>query len=165
MPLKTHSHSIFFRWGCWTLGHPVAVLSIMVLLGILALQYTVGHLSINTDTANLISPDAPFQQYSRKYEKAFSQDLHTLLLVVESDTPELTKSATKRLLRLLSNNKDHFNSAHIPNDNEFFRQNGLLYLDTGELQSLSSNLSLAQPFIGRITQEPNLQSDRFFFNF
>jgi len=156
MTFKTRSHRIFSRWGNLTLGNPVKVLSIVVLLSILALQYTAGHLSINTDTAELVAPDAPFQQNRRNYEKAFSQDLHTLLLVVESDTPELTKSATKRLLRLLSANKDHFNSAYIPNDNEFFRQNGLLYLDTDELQTLSNNLSLAQPFIGRIAQQPNL---------
>jgi hopanoid biosynthesis associated RND transporter like protein HpnN len=156
MSFKTRSHTIFSRWGDWTLGNPVKVLLMMVLLSILALQYTAGHLSINTDTTELVAPDAPFQQNRRNYEKAFSQDLHTLLLVVESDTPELTKSATKRLLRLMSADQAHFNSAYIPNDNEFFRQNGLLYLEPDELQSLSNNLSLAQPFIGRIAQEPNL---------
>jgi len=156
MSLKTRSHTIFSRWGNFTLGRPFVVLSIVVLLSILALQYTADHLSINTDTAELVAPDAPFQKNRRNYEKAFSQDMHTLLLVVESDTPELTKSATKRLLRLLSANKDCFNSAYIPNDNEFFRQNGLLYLSSDELQTLSNNLSLAQPFIGRIAQEPNL---------
>ncbi|MGZ8182732.1 MAG: MMPL family transporter [Methylobacter sp.] len=156
MSLKTRSHTIFSRWGNLTLGKPLVVLSIVILLSILALQYTADHLSINTDTAELVAPDAPFQKNRRNYEKAFSQDLHTLLLVVESDTPELTKSATKRLLRLLLADKDHFNTAYIPNDNEFFRQNGLLYLDTDELQTLSNNLSLAQPFIGRIAQEPNL---------
>ncbi len=156
MSFKTRSYTLFSRWGDWTLGNPVKVLSIVVLLSIFALQYTAGHLSINTDTTELVAPDAPFQQNRRNYEKAFSQDMHTLLLVVESDTPELTKSATKRLLRLLSANKNCCNSAYIPNDNEFFRQNGLLYLDTDELQTLSNNLSLAQPFIGRIAQEPNL---------
>lgn len=156
MTFKTRSHIIFSRWGDLTLGRPYVVLSIVVMLSILALQYTAGHLSINTDTAELVAPDAPFQKNRRNYEKAFSHDLHTLLLVVESDTPELTKSATKRLQRLLSTNTDNIKSAYIPNDNEFFRQNGLLYLDTDELQSLSNNLSLAQPFIGRIAQEPNL---------
>ena len=156
MSFKTRSYTIFSHWGDWTLGKPFVVLSIVALLGVLGLQYTAGHLSINTDTAELIAPDAPFQQNRRNFEKAFSQDMHTLLLVVESDTPELTQAATKRLWRLLSANKNCFNSAYIPNDNEFFRQNGLLYLDTDELQSLSNNLSLAQPFIGRIAQEPNL---------
>jgi predicted RND superfamily exporter protein len=147
---------IYTFWRNWTIGHPITALSILVVLGILAFQYALGHLRINTDTTRLIAPDAPFQQHSRSYEKAFSQDLHTLLLVVESDTPELTKSASKRLLRLLRDNTDHFNSAYIPYDNEFFRQNGLLYLDTDELESLSDSLSLAQPFIGRIAQETNL---------
>jgi hopanoid biosynthesis associated RND transporter like protein HpnN len=144
------------RWGNRILGNPVSVLAIMILLGVSAVRYTAGHLSIDTDTAQLIAPDAPFQQFSRRYEKAFSQDLHTLLLVVESDTPELTKTASKRLLRLLSADTEHIHLAYIPNDNAFFRQNGLLYLDVAELQTLSNNLSLAQPFIGRIAQQPNL---------
>ena len=38
----------------------------------------------------------------------------------------------------------------------FSVENGLLYLDTDELQTLSSDLSVAQPFIGRIAQQPNL---------
>ena len=149
--------------GNWTLGHPFTVLSVLVVLGILAAQYTVGHLRIDTDTGKLIAPDAPFQEYRRLYEQAFSQDLSTLLLVVESDTPELTKTASRRLLGLLHNNTDHFNSAYIPNDNQFFRQNGLLYLDTEELRTLFHDLSVAQPFIGRIAQEPTLTG--FFLHF
>src|SRR6185437_13452992 len=143
-------------WGNWTLAHPFTALSMLVALGVLAAHYTVGHLTIDTDTGKLIAPDAPFQQYRRLYEQAFSQDLSTLLLVVESDTPELTKSASRRLLGLLGKDTNHFKSAYIPNDNEFFRENGLLYLDTEELQTLSSDLSVAQPFIGRIAQQPNL---------
>ena len=146
----------YASFGNWTLGHPFTALSVLVLLGILAAHYTVGHLRIDTDTANLIAPDAPFQQYRRLYEQAFSQDLSTLLLVVESDTPELTKSASRRLLGVLSANTAYVKSAYIPNDNEFFRRNGLLYLDTDELQTLSNDLSVAQPFIGRIAQQPNL---------
>ena len=146
----------YASWGNWTLRHPFTVLSVVVVLGILAGYYTVDQIRIDTDTSKLIAPDAPFQQYRRLHEQAFSQDLSTLLLVVESDTPELTKSASRKLLGLLRNNTGRFNSAYIPDDSEFFRQNGLLYLDTDELQALSNNLSIAQPFIGRIAQKPDL---------
>ncbi len=156
MSLKTNLRTGLSSWAAWTLRHPFLVLSMMTLLSALALQYTSTHLSINTDTAELIAPDAPFQQNRRKFEKAFSQDMHTLLLVVESDTPELTKSATKRLGRLLSADKANFDSVYIPNENEFFHQNGLLYLDTQDLQTISANLAQAQPFIGRISEQPNL---------
>ncbi|WP_024298216.1 MMPL family transporter [Methylomicrobium lacus] len=138
------------------LGNPFKAFLIICLLVGGTIQYTANHLSINTDTAELIAPDAPFQQNRRKFEQAFSKDLHTLLLVVESDTPELTKSATKRLGRLLAADKTNFDSVYVPNDNEYFHRNGLLYLEQDDLQTLSNSLSQAQPFIGRISKEPNL---------
>jgi hypothetical protein len=156
MSIKTYSRSLLSLWGNLTLSNPFAVLLIVGLLTFFAWQYTASHLSINTDTTDMIAPDAPFQKNLRNYEKAFSQESHKLLLVIESGTPELTKAATKRLGRLLSADKANFESVYIPNENEFFHQNGLLYLDSVDLQTLSSNLSQAQPFIGRISQEPNL---------
>jgi len=156
MSFKNYSRSLFTRWGNWTLSNPVMVLLIISVLTFFAWQYTVSHLSIDTDTTDMVAPNAPFQKNLRNYEKAFSQDLHTILLVVESNTPELTKAATKRLGRLLSADKVNFETVYLPNENEFFHQNGLLYLNSVDLQSLSNNLSQAQSFIGRISQEPNL---------
>jgi len=156
MSFKSFSHRFLSLWVNWTLSNPSLVLIIIGFLTFSAWQYTVNNLSINTDTTDMIAPDAPFQRNLRNFEKAFSQDLHTLLLVVESDTPELTKSATLRLARLLRADKANFEEVYIPNKNDFFDQNGLLYLDGNELQTLSNNLSQAQPFIGRIAQEPNL---------
>lgn len=157
MSLKAYCHNLLSHWGNWSLNHPFPVLIIVILLAAFGLQYTVENLSINTDTAELIAPDAPFQQNRRNFEKAFSQDMHTLLVVIESETPELTKTVTKRLSRLLSTEKTTINNVYVPNDNDFFLHNGLLYLDVEELQSLSGTLSEAQPFIGRISQEPHLK--------
>lgn len=154
--LKISLRPVLARWSRTLLNYPLTVLTAAVLLAAAAGRYTGDHLSINTDTANLIAPDAPFQQNRRKFEKEFSQDIHTLLLVIESDTPELTKAATKRLGRLLNADKTNFESVYIPNENEFFRRNGLLYLDISDLQTISANLAQAQPFIGRISEEPDL---------
>ncbi len=148
--------NFLFHWGNWLLYAPVLLLSIAIILAVFALQYTANNLSVNTDTTELIAPDAPFQQNRRKVEKAFGQDTHTLLLVVESSTPELTKAAGKRLQRLLGADTSHFTEVYNPDDNAFFHQNGLLYLDSDKLQSLANTLSQAQPFIGRISQEPSL---------
>lgn len=156
MSIKVRLQNLVVRWGNWALYHPITLLLSICLLAGLAIQYTSENLSINTDTAELIAPDAPFQQNRRKFEKAFSKDMHTLILVVESEAPELTRSATKRLGRLLGADKDNFETIYIPNENQFFHQNGLLYLESDDLQTLSINLSQAQPFIGRISQEPNL---------
>ena len=137
MTFKNKSNNLFSIWGAWVLKHPFSVLIIVALLTVLAGQYAGSHLSIDTDTQDMVAPNAPFQQNRRHYEKAFAQDLHTLLLVVESDTPELTKAATKRLGRLLNADKTNFETVYIPSENEFFHKNGLLYLAPTELQAVS----------------------------
>ncbi len=156
MSFKSYSRNFLSHWVSWTLRNPLLVLIIISVLTFLAGQYAINNLSINTDTTDMIAPDAPFQQNRRNFEKAFSHDVHSLLLVVESETPELTKAATIRLGRLLNADKANIESVYIPNESDFFHQNGLLYLDINELQTLSNSLSQAQPFIGRISQEPNL---------
>ncbi len=156
MSLKIRSREVLSQGVTWSFKHPILMLLMIIGLTCSAGYYTANNLSINTDTAELIAPDAPFQQNRRKFEQAFSQDMHTLLLVVESDTPELTQAATKRLGRLLRAQTDHFDSVYLPNDADFFHQNGLLYLDNNNLQTVSNNLTQAQPFIGRIAQQPDL---------
>ncbi|WP_256361350.1 MMPL family transporter [Methylomonas koyamae] len=127
-----------------------------VLLAYWAVQYTGNHLTVNTDTAELIAPDAPFQQNRRKFEQQFGQEVHTLLLVIESSSPELTKAAARRLSRELRADTEHFTKVYRPDENEFFQRNGLLYLDADKLQDFSITLAQAQPFIGRISQDPSL---------
>ncbi len=136
MSSTNHNRSLLSRCGNWVLNHPLAVLLIVAILTFFAGRYAASHLSIDTDTQDMIAPDAPFQQNRRHFEKAFAQDMHTLLLVIESDTPELTKAATKRLGRLLNADKTHFDSVYIPSENDFFHQNGLLYLNPTDLLAL-----------------------------
>lgn len=156
MSLEKYISNLAFRWGNLLLYSPFFVLLVVCGTAYFALQYTSNHLSINTDTAELIAPDAPFQKNRRNYEKAFNQELHTLLLVVESASPELTKSVAQRLTRELRADTVHFNSVYRPDENAFFHRNGLLYLDKDKLQDFSETLAQAQPFIGRISQDPSL---------
>jgi uncharacterized protein len=156
MSLENRISNLAYHCGNWLLYSPATLLLIAIVLGFFAVQYTGHHLTVNTDTAELIAPDAPFQQNRRKFEKAFGQDMHTLLLVVESSSPELTKAAAQRLGRELRADTDHFPKVYRPDENAFFHSNGLLYLDTDKLQDFSVTLAQAQPFIGRISQDPSL---------
>ncbi|WP_415879629.1 MMPL family transporter [Methylomonas sp. TEB] len=156
MSLEKRLGNIAFRWGNWLLYSPGLVLLASVILAYLAAQYTGNHLTVNTDTAELIAPEAPFQQNRRKFEQQFGQEVHTLLLVIESSSPELTKAAAQRLSRELRADTEHFTKVYRPDENAFFQRNGLLYLDTDKLQDFSVTLAQAQPFIGRISQDPSL---------
>lgn len=156
MPVEAYLRNLAFRWSNWLLYSPLLLLAIALLSAYCAVEYTRHHLTINTDTAELIAPDAPFQQNRRKFEQAFGQDIHTLLLVVESSSPELTKAAAQRLTRELRADQEHFSKIYRPDENAFFQRNGLLYLNSEKLQDFSVTLAQAQPFIGRISQDPSL---------
>lgn len=154
--METRLSNLAFRWGNWLMYSPITLLAAVIVLAFLAVQYTGGHLSVNTDTAELIAPDAPFQKNRRNYEKSFNQEMHTVLLVIESDSPELAKASATRLSRELRADTEHFSKIYRPDENIFLHRNGLLYLDTDKLQEFSVTLAKAQPFIGRISQDPSL---------
>ena len=156
-PIEQRLHHFFTHWGNWILRAPYLVLFTLLLLAGASVDYTINHLTINTDTTELIAPDATFQKNRRAFEKAFPQDVNTLLLMVESESPELTTSATLRLSRLLRADKENFESVYVPNESEFFRRNGLMYLSLGELQDVSKSLTQAQPFIGRLAENNSLE--------
>ncbi|WP_411727922.1 MMPL family transporter [Methyloglobulus sp.] len=114
------------------------------------------HLGINTNTSEMLSPDLPFQQNQRRIDKAFPQDAATLLLIVEAGTPEETTLAANTLQSWLSAQTGRFDSVTIPTDNDFFRQQALLYLEQADLDALAKKLTDAQPFIGHLAQNYHL---------
>lgn len=144
------------HWEAKILSHPWLLLIISVIFSGFVFQYTTNHLSINTNTADMISIKLPFQQDRLRLEKAFPQDASTILMLVEGKTPEQTSAFIKKITHQLSQNKQAIASLYVPDDNAFFDRNGLLYLDTNELQTLSNKLATAQPFIGRLAQNYSL---------
>jgi hopanoid biosynthesis associated RND transporter like protein HpnN len=155
--LEQRLHRFFTQWGNWILRAPILLLSLILLLTGAAVYYTLSHLTINTDTTELIAPEASFQKNRRTFEKAFPHDVNTLLLMLESDSPELTLGASKRLTRLLVADKENFELVYVPNDSGFFQRNGLLYLELNELQDIASSLTQAQPFMGRLAENNSLE--------
>ncbi len=118
--------------------------------------YVYQHLGINTNTAEMLSPDLPFQQNQLRIDKAFPQDAATLILIVEAASPEETVLAANKLQAQLSTQIDRFDEVSIPTDNEFFRREALLYLDQPDLDAMAKKLTDAQPFIGHLAQNYHL---------
>jgi uncharacterized protein len=134
------------------LRFPWQVLLLFLGLCALSLTYTSRHLGIQNNTAQLLDQDLPFQKVRLALDQAFPQDASTLILVVESETPEQTALAADTIKRRLQTETALFESVYIPDDDPFFRRQGFLYLDTTELETLSAKLIDAQPFIGYLSQ-------------
>ncbi|WP_432740405.1 MMPL family transporter [Methylobacter sp. G7] len=136
---------------------PWTLLLLSLLLCGASLPYTLKNLEINTNTAEMLSPDLPFQQNQARLNQAFPQDADTIIFVVDAATPEETSQAAGKLAEQLDNAKDRFDSVYIPTDNAFFQQQSLLYLDQNDLDKLAKKLTDAQPFIGHLAQNYHLE--------
>jgi len=132
-----------------------------VILGIAAtgglLYYTVKNLGISTDTEDMLSEDLHFRIVYEDYKKAFPQYHKVVLIVIDADTPELANQAGLSLARRLKQEKEIFKRVYFPGGEEFFKQNGLLYLTPLELEDLADNLATAQPFLAKLTRDQSLR--------
>ncbi|MEO1905164.1 MAG: MMPL family transporter, partial [Methylococcales bacterium] len=116
----------------------------------------INNLGVNTNVAELLSPDLPFQKNRLKLEATFPKSADTLLLVVEASTPENTAITTQLLIERL-NKEPLFTSVYAPSSSDFFKRQAFLYLEPDELNNLSHDLTEAQPFVGHLAQNFSLK--------
>lgn len=147
---------LLYWWEEHFLKWPWVVVILFIILSGLTLRYTLDNLKVNTNTAEMISIDVPFQKNRIKLESEFPQDINTIILLVEGKSPEQTADAVSRLGTELRKDTTHFKSVYLPDEGEFFDRNGLLYLSTDELEHLSTRMASAQPFIGRLSEDNSL---------
>ena len=153
MTHRTHSPKKFSHWYEHQLIRFHWLVIIFAFIACTGTAYYVyHHLSVNTNTSEMISPDLPFQKNQRRLEKAFPDEASTTLFVIDGTSPEEAMQSADELLAILRSKNDTFESAYIPTDNAFFRQQALLYLELNDLQDLAKKLISAQPFIGYLAQ-------------
>jgi hopanoid biosynthesis associated RND transporter like protein HpnN len=140
----------------FSLRRAPAVIGVALALTAAAVYYTMGHFSINTDTSQALSRDLPFQQIQNKVDGLFPQLHDTVLLVIDGDNASLADEGARRLAAWLKTRPQYIDSVYQSGGDEFFRKNGLLYLSTDELWTLSNRLSEAQPLISQVAQRPTL---------
>ena len=137
--------------GAW------AIVVIALVSAWFAFTYARNNLGINTDTAEMISPELPFRKTFADYEQAFPNHTGNVVIVVEADTPEFADQAARDLVKLLKGEHDIFEDAYLPAGGPFIELNGLLFLDYEKLQDLADNLAKAQYFLTALFQDQSLR--------
>ncbi|MBV8697019.1 MAG: MMPL family transporter, partial [Bradyrhizobium sp.] len=118
--------------------------------------YTAHHFKINTDINTLISPNLDWRQRDQQFEQAFDRD-RTILVVIDSPTPELTRSAEQALEQKLRGDTAHFASVHPLGSGEFFEKNGLLFLPTDQVREATSQFEQAAPLVEIMAGDPSIR--------
>ena len=132
----------------------VVILASLATVGVAA--YTISHIGINTDTTDMLSADLPFRKNSNELSAAFPQFSDNIVVVLDGANPDLVADGADKLVKRLREQPEVFGDVFDPAADPFFKQNGLLYLDRDELADLSDRLAAAQPFLGRLWNDPTL---------
>lgn len=122
--------------------------------------YTAAHFAINTDMTEMVSDDLPFRRVRIEQDRAFPGQRETLVVVVESDAPEMARTFQQRLaerLRALPP-ESGLVSVFAPGADEFFRRNGILLRDLEQVEETVDNLAGVQPFLAPLAEELSLPS-------
>ena len=141
------------RFGARALGsrvlrRPKLSIAVSLLATGLAGYYAAGHLGVNTDTANMISPTLPWRRDFIEYRDAFPVRDRNLLIVIDAPSAVRADAFSAALLAELRKRPDLYHSILLQGEGEFFERNGLLYLPLAELEQLADRLAAAQPLLG-----------------
>ncbi len=133
------------------------VTALALLLALFGGYYAAKHFSIDTDVDKLISPDLPWRKQQKALDQAFPQNDDLLLVVVDAKTPDQAADGTAALADKLAAEKALFKSVRRPDESDFFRKNGILFLSKEEVQSFADQMVAAQPLIGTLAADPTLR--------
>ena len=136
---------------------PLAVVLVTVAATVALGVFTVKNVAINTDTTEMLSEELQFRRDFDAYRRAYPVFSNNVVVVVEADDPDRAEDGADALYQRLQQDRARFHHIFYPEGDRFFRQNGLLYLDLKDLQTLGTRLSEAQPLLATLARDQSIR--------
>ena len=151
----TFLDAALWRMMSFARTRPILVTLFWALMTGLAIWQVTTRISINTDSSDMISPNAPFRVAATTFKAAFPDLEDQVLVVVQAGTPDEAGAFTEELAMRLAA-RDEVSAILAPPAEPFFQQNGLLFFEIEELEDLLARLTNAAPLIERLGPDPTL---------
>lgn len=155
--LRTRIDHLLSRWFYFSMRHAAMVIVLSILTAAGTLYYTINNLRINTYPGNVLSDELPWRQDKLAYERAFPQFRDSIVIVLDAPTVDQARNAAAQLYRRLSEDSSHFEWIFYPPESRFFRENGLLFEDTYDLEKFSDHLAKVQPFLSDVSTDQSIR--------
>ena len=139
----------------WCRSNAALVVLAGIILAAFAGWYAVGHLGINTDTDRMFAESLPWRQRAMALKADFPQFQDLLVAVIDAREPEEAEATAAALAEALAQDHAHFLTVRRPDASPFLKQEGLLFLDPNQLESVLDRTIDAQPFLGELAKDPN----------
>ena len=141
------------RWVETCAANAWSVVALFVVTATVCLVFTANQLGINTDTADMISRDLPWRKDFIQFREDFPNRHRTILVVVDGTSAAAVEQSADRLAKALRQRPDLATEVFHPRGDAFFKENGLLYQSTEQLEDLADDLAQAQPLLGQLSKD------------
>lgn len=118
--------------------------------------YAATHLGINSDNVGLIAKDLASRRNHEAFAALFPNLENAVLIVVEGETPELSRDVADALTAELRLRPDAFTDAYIPGGGSFFERTGLLYRSVPELEEFADRMARVQPLLAELERDSSI---------
>lgn len=135
------------RWFVWP----------QVLLAVLCVAYTAGHLKFSTSRNDLVDANLQYHRLFLEYRAEFGE-LDDLLAIVESENPEKNRQFVERLGARLRAEPELFQDVFFKGALPELGPKALLFLPTNTLAELHARLERDRPLLERFAAATNLNS-------
>ncbi len=116
--------------------------------------YAAGNLKVNTDTSAMLDASLDFQVRARELREAFPEVKNDIAVIIRAPTLDEADALAADLRQRALARPEIFSGVFAPSAEPFFRRNGLLYLDTDELETRLSQMSKAASLIETLIKAP-----------
>jgi len=136
--------------------HPVKMIGALVALAFLGLWLAISGLGVNSDTSRMVSSKLDYRQAQIDFEAAFPKEEIRVALVIRARSDDEADAFAAQVSQVLRGRTDAVSDVFAATADPFLIQNGLLFLDTGELDELLGRMTAAAPILKRLGREPDM---------
>lgn len=111
-------------------------------------------LGIDTDLTDMISDDLPFHKRWKEYKKQFPAVENTIIVIVDGNSVEQTRSTADRITNALNGKPECFSDVLLLTGHPFVDERFLLYMDRSDVESFSSRWRELTPLIQAYAAKP-----------
>lgn len=154
VPWLTNSLGV---WVSFIARRSWLVLALLIGLTTYLADFSVRNFRINSDLSGLISQKASWREDFDRYEALFPDAVRTSAIVVSGTSFKGVEDAAQQVEKSLRARQQFFSSIYAPENDPFFRDNALLFLELDALDDMVDRISSAQPLLSVIAEDPSLR--------
>ena len=141
----------------WVLKYPKIFIFFILLVTLAAGCFVYKNISINTSNTDLLSKELTFRKNDIAFTKEFPQFSNNIIVVIDAKKSDIAKDIASSFYKEMKKKEGElFNDIFYPEELDFFKKNGLLYLSEEELENKLDEMASYQPFISRLSQDQTL---------